>query len=338
MSIFDVFKTKWSSKFMSAEDRLKLFWYLKRTSSYTAWKARADAFDRFAAVVERQVREEPYILEDGTDPEWATNWEEFYIEILKGQVLYEQGLARLRQGDRSVWRYNERGVLLDAVNIHGHWWNALVNHGPQGDVYFEGKYVDEMTRAIDDPSLKATAGVVQSVLAEPPAVHLWSPEFMARLDREVPFPPVLPDVPVPYKEVTARTGEAVPCYGIYEPLVEDGCMNYLLEGAPVPKAVNRGAIIRPAVWRLLWEDTRYLDGSIPEEELLYFRPAEARKPVTPAHVDSDPIISLRSNERVSRPGVWVIDHRLDHRQRFELGDLLPQHEGRDVTWLWVSKD
>jgi hypothetical protein len=42
-------------------------------------------------------------------------------------------------------------------------------------------------------------------------------------------------------------------------------MNYLLEGAPAPQAVNRGAIIRPAVWRLLWEDTRYLDGSIPEE-------------------------------------------------------------------------
>jgi hypothetical protein len=337
MSIFDVFKLKWSAKFMSQDDRRKIFWYLKRTSSYTAWKARADAFDRFAAVVERQVREEPIIMPNPAHPEWATNWEHFYIEILKGQVLYEQGLSRLRQGDRSVWRYNDRGVLLDAKNIHGHWWDALVNHGPHGDIYFRGKYVDEMTSVIDDPSLKATAGVVQSVLAEPPAVHLWSPEFIARLDRQVPFPPVLPDVPITDKAINVRTGEPVPCFGIYEPLVEDGCMNYLLEGAPTPKAVNRGAVIRPAVWRLIWEDTRYLDGSIPQEEDLYFRPEEPAEAAPAGHVGTEPIISLESNQRVSRQGVWVVDQRLDVRERFELGDTLPQHEGRDVLWLWVSK-
>jgi hypothetical protein len=337
VSIFDVFRTKWSSKYMGEHDRRKIFWYLKRTSSYTAWKARADAFDRFAAVVERQVREEPIIMPNPARPEWATNWEEFYNEILKGQVLYERGLARLLQGDRSVWRYNERGVLLDSVNIHGHWWNALVNHGPHGDVYFRGKYVDEMTSVIDDPSLKATAGVIQSVLAEPPAVHLFSPQFMARLDRQVTFPPTLPEVPVPTKEVTVRTGEPVPCYGIYEPLVTDGCMNYLLEGAPAPKAWD-GDDVRPAVWRLIWEDTRYVDGSVPDEEKLYFRATEAPKAMPPVQVASDPVISLESKQRATKAGLWVVSHRLDVREHFELGDILPQHDGRNVVWLWVSKE
>jgi hypothetical protein len=91
------------------------------------------------------------------------------------------------------------------------------------------------------------------------------------------------------------------------------------------------------VWRLIWEDTRYLDGSIPEEEDLYFRPEEPAEAAPAGHVGTEPIISLESNQRVSRQGVWVVDQRLDVRERFELGDTLPQHEGRDVLWLWVSK-
>jgi hypothetical protein len=161
---------------------------------------------------------------------------------------------------------------------------------------------------------------------------------MARLDRQVPFPPTLPDVPIPTNDVRVRTGEPVPCFGIYEPLVEDGCMNYLLEEAPTPKAVNRGGVIVPAVWRLVWEDTRYLDGSIPEEEALYFPPAETSKAAATVYAASEPVISLQSNQQASKPGVWVVAHRLDTRRRFELGDTLPQHEGQDVIWLWVSKD
>jgi hypothetical protein len=342
MSILDVFKSKWSAQSMSEDDRRKLFWYLKRASSYTAWKARADAFDRFAEVVERQVRDEPVAMGRWKDPAWATNWENFYTGILKAQVLYEQGLARLRQGDRSVWRYNDRGVLLDALNVHGHWWTALVNHGPHGDIFFEGIHVAEMTAAIDDPSLKATAGVVQSVLAEPMAANFWSKEVMASLDREVPFPPALPDVPVTDKQVTVRSGQPVPCFGIFEPQVQDGCMNYLLEGAPAPTAVrvdevDGDFIIRPAVWRLVWEDTRYSDGSIPGEEQRYFLVTEVRKPAPSAYIKTDPVISLESNQRASMSGVWAVVNRLDVRQRFEAGDTLPQHQGRDVEWVWVSK-
>jgi hypothetical protein len=239
-----------------------------------------------------------------------------------------------------VWRYNDLGVLVDADNASDHWWTKLVNHGPHGDIYLEGKYVEEMVAAMYDISRYAfaTAGIVQSVLEEPPAAHFWTPEFITRLDREVPFPTPLPDVPIPDKEIIVRTGEVVLCFGIYEPQVEDGCMNYLLEGAPAPKAVNRGGIIRSAAWRLIWEDKRYLDGTIPDEESLYFRSVQSPKPAPPTYVDPDPIISLDSHQLVSKSGVWVVAHRLDVRQRFELGETLPQHEGCNVRWLWVGKE
>jgi hypothetical protein len=291
---------------------------------------------------ERQVKEQPLVVEDGLDPaQWGTNWEGSYPEVLKAQVLFERGLARLRQGDRTVWRYNDLGTLLDAYNIYGYWWSVLVNHGPHGDIYFEGKYVDEMVAILHDVQSHAfaTTGILQSPLEEPPAPHLWTPSFIARLDREVPFPTPLPDVPIPGEEVIVRTGHPVPRFGIYEPLVEDGCMNYLLEGAPAPKAVNRGGIIRPAAWRLIWEDKRYLDGLIPEEERLYFKPTEALKSAPPqTHTKIDPVLSQLSNEQVSKSGMWVVAHRLNIRQWFELGDTLPRHEGLDVVWLWVSKE
>jgi hypothetical protein len=340
MSIFDVFKPKWSAKDMVEDDRRKLLWYLKRASSYTAWKALADAFDRFAVVFERQVKEQPLVVEDGLDPaQWGTNWEASYPKVLKAQVLFEQGLARLRQGDRTVWRYNDLGILLDAYNGYGYWWTVLLNHGPHGDKFFEGKYVDEMVAILHDVQAHAfaTAGILQSPLAEPPPSHFWSSEFIAELDRVVPFPIPLPDVPSPKESVIVRTGQPIPRFGIYEPQIEDGGMNYLLEGAPAPMALDTEDDLRPAVWRLIWEDIRYIDGTIPEEEQSYFRPAEAPKPAPTVEISTDPVITLQSGQRVSKAGFWVVAHRLDIRQQFEPGGILPQLDGLDVVWLWVSK-
>jgi len=120
-------------------------------------------------------------------------------------------------------------------------------------------------------------------------------------------------------------------------------MSYLLEGVAVPPAVtidekDGERYTREATWRLIWEDDRYLDGNIPEEEKDYFPATETVTPTTPVEVAADPVISLESNQRVSRSGMWVVTNRLDVRKRFESGDKLPQHEGCDVVWLWVGKD
>jgi hypothetical protein len=79
MSIFDLFKSKWLAVKTSEEDRKKIFWYLKRKTSYTAWKREADIFDRFADVFEKQIREQPHApgLMDGTD------WPPFHSKVIK---------------------------------------------------------------------------------------------------------------------------------------------------------------------------------------------------------------------------------------------------------------
>jgi len=137
MGLFDLFKTQWSAGKMTPDDRKKIFWYLKRKTSYTAWKREADAFDTFAVIFKKQVVEEPIakaVMSIGN-----TDWERFYSQILKAQVLYEQGLARLLQGDRNVWLYNDRGILGDAGTISNSWHSELVSNGARGDHFHDGR-------------------------------------------------------------------------------------------------------------------------------------------------------------------------------------------------------
>lgn len=342
MSIFDLFKPKWSAGKMPESDRRKIFWYLKRKSSLTAWRNVAVAFDDFASVFERQVVENPIVIPEGFTPEWATNWEMFYPQILKAQVLFEQGIERLAGGDRTVWLYNDRGVLGDAVTIAEYWYTALIRHGPHEDIYFEGQYVPEMEAAISRVSayLFATAGVVQSMMGDAPAFEVWSQERMAFLEKQIPFPADCEEVPQPSQEISVRTGQILPCYGVYEPQVAGGCLNYLLGGtvAPVANTIDDSTDdlnSRPVTWRLIWEDKRYLDGTVPVEERTYFVAEKTVPLAVPATFDAE--IYAQSHESAARAGTWAVMDDLTAKVQLAAGELLPQNNGRDVTWVWVSR-
>ena len=272
MGLFDLFKTKWTSKNMTGEDRQKMCWYLKRKTSYTAWKREADAFDRFADIFERQVIEEPTPKPEMTV--WGMEWDSSYPEILKAQVLYEQALSQLRQGDRSVFLYSSLQQMYEALDVARSWYSNLVDHGPRGDYFFDGKYVDAMIEAIVDFfEVSHDAGYHQYDLTGEVAPEVWSATGQKKLS-QICFPEVLPVVPTPARELLIRTGQPVPVCGIYEPLTTDGCMNYLLANvAMAPKLCGIGFFSEyPTLvnWRLIWEDTRYRDGIIPADELDYF--------------------------------------------------------------------
>jgi Immunity protein 71/Immunity protein 72 len=325
MGLLDFLKTKWSAGEMTEEDRKKIFWYLKRKTSYTAWKREADAFDRFADIFERQVIEEP--IAAPVQRIGPMNWETSYPEILKCQVLYEKALAQLKQGDRSVFLYNERGLFIDAANIAGSWYMDMVNEGYHGDKRFDGKYVSEMTGALKDYSAAArNTGYVQPQMAEQAAALV----FDKAIYENIPFPSFLAEVPEPVEEVLVRTDEVVPTFGIYEPQIKDGCMNYLLGSttAPVYSMLHR----RPVTWRLIWEDTRYLDGHISNEEALYF-PPQAMVEAPETSVTSD-LISASTGQLCPKSGNWAVMNDLQGKATLNKGDKMPEHQGRDVVWVW----
>lgn len=350
MGLLDMFKSKWSAGEMTEDDRKKLFWYLKRKTSYTAWKREADAFDKFATVFEKQVREEP-IAKAGEFSLEDMDWQERYREILKCQVLYEKALAQLKQGDRSVWLYNERGLMDDARTISMNWYVELVNHGQQGDHFFDGKYVEAMTEAIKDfyPTVYDT-GYLQPNMAGGRAPEWWgeamecilnNEAYPRRLDMGVTpsklaaylkFPNPLPEVPVAQNEVLIRTGDDAPVFGIYEPLVKDGCMNYLLQGVPAPFHRDAQGEKLSVTWKLIWEDDRYLDGHISNEEEAYFPPQPKPKALdTPVASD---LLSASTGQPCPKDGNWAVMNDLQGKATLQKGQPMPQYQGRDVLWVY----
>ncbi|WP_230951934.1 Imm72 family immunity protein [Burkholderia cepacia] len=90
------------------------------------------------------------------------------------------------------------------------------------------------------------------------------------------YPASLP--PCPPKNESA-SGEVcsdreIPVEGIWEPWFPSGkvgCPSYFLKGSVAHKYLLEGTNDEHEVrWRLLWEDERYRDGSIPAEEETYF--------------------------------------------------------------------
>lgn len=355
MGLLDIFKSKWSAGKMTEDDRKKLFWYLKRKTSYTAWKRKADTFDNFAAVFEKQVREQP--LAHGPNALFGPmNWEELYPEILKCQVLYEKALAQLKQGDRSVWLYNARGIFIDANTIANSWYNDLVNHGFQGDHFFEGKYVEELTAKISKFFEAGNdTGYGQSKMADAQAPEFWGEGMECALNNElypkefdpaffvtphklasyIQYPDPLPEVPVADSEILIPTGQNTPVFGIYEPQVKDGCMNYLLQDVPAPFGRDLSGDNNRVTWKLIWEDTRYLDGEIPAEELLYFSP-EPNSAQVQQNAPVNDLLSAATGQPCPKEGHWSVMDDLQGTLELHQGERMPKHNGRDVTWVWVE--
>jgi hypothetical protein len=97
----------------------------------------------------------------------------------------------------------------------------------------------------------------------------------------------------PTLKIKIKTGDVVPVHGIWNPIsFKSGCPNYLREGSECPTiqiaykkedypeyldslgCLNKAHFYhlyhdQPSEWQLLWEDTRYTDGTIPEEESAY---------------------------------------------------------------------
>ena len=91
---------------MNEEDRQKVFWLLQKYSSFTAWNALGKAYVEFAKVYE-------YAIENAED---ADEWDFDHLKrVLDGQIAFEKGLPRLREGGRSVFKNTSTGYLGEAA-------------------------------------------------------------------------------------------------------------------------------------------------------------------------------------------------------------------------------
>ena len=277
--------------------RRKLFWLLQRLSSYSLWQRKRDAWACFTQKYEQALKTWPEDITDGFDPE-AIIWA---YDALR---LYDEGLSELAVGNRQVWQRltGEFYQLARPVRLVESFFYPLCHErGVQREPY--PPEIEKLNK------LKVAAMVHGSYLIYPPqnnvchyfdAAYLLNPENyeynLNKLTYQV-FPKNLPSVPE-RSDIIIKTGDPVPCDGIWEPVkieyhrkllvIKDGisgfknlgAYNYFIRGINAPRQEYYDVLLesdtevllpddhihyRDVHWCLVWEDTRYCDGIIPDE-------------------------------------------------------------------------
>lgn len=403
MALFDFLKPKWTAERMTDDDRRRLFWSLKRSTSYSAWLRCRQRYSVFVDLMERQCREEPLgrmpprrlaekiagveelIAEgvllpsdrNGMEDHYVTKWTaQDYAEAMRGLALYDKGLARLKQGDRSVFLHNSQGALEDAYFCADRAYQIYYLGGPKGGdgMEFHGKYVAAMMAALKwavDNGHFAAGGLQRSMAdlssavwtetryiqpsSGPRELLLGTRDELMRDTAHLKEP--LPNVPEPTTDDLVYTGQPCPAFGIYEPLVKDGVMTYMCQGERALRYGEPqhapGAGIK-VLWRLLWKDDRYVDGRIPDEEVNYypepvrppdFSPLFGTEPIfnnpfaAPDHASaSDPSLRCEPGQPCPREGFWFTPADANSRRRFGSGERMPAVGGNYGTAIWQWDD
>jgi len=342
-------------------ERKQIFYLLKKHSSWTAWNRILSYFQKWADVTEESIRQsDEHGLFSNTEypPDYTTPpgviddlgktsiYKRNYVNILKGLALFDEGVRRLAQGDKRVFTADAATGLFIRASDEGRvgYFQTAKHKLEDGEIRWEATtpLMKEFFEALDEFSsariecsfyiLEPEEQYRDMRLVARRCFGLWDMVFLPQL----PFPKPLPDIPEIFDVVEVKTGEMVPCSGIWEPVdgsVPTGTMNYLHEDTPAPQYEqdfrnksdpDYGCFCKAfdATWRLLWKDDRYEDGTIPEEEKGYQFQLPCPPEVENGFNNMDPWKYLRRHN-LPNPlldGIQIKD------MRCEGGDVCP-HDG-----------
>jgi len=315
------------TKYPMSDERVrrKLFWLLQRLSSYSLWQRKRDAWAYFTQQYELALKTWPEEITNGFHAKSI-------IRAYEALRLYDEGLPELAVGNRQVWQIKngEFYQLFRPVNlVNSFFYLPCHERGGQEEAYPpEIEKLNKLKIAAEFwgdnllyPPQKGVCNIFD-------AAYLLNPENyrynLKTLSYPV-FPKDLPSVPE-RSDIIIRTDDPVPCDGIWEPVKIQynhklliiktdiggfknlGAYNYFIRGIAAPRQVYYDVLIegdtelvlpedpiryRDVHWRLVWEDTRYCEGIIPDESE-YF-------------LDDEPgsRITCRSGERCPHSGHWV---------------------------------
>jgi Immunity protein 72/Immunity protein 71 len=324
---------------MNEADRKKVFWLLKKYSSYTAWQALRDAYAEFVTAWEYAMANAKEVDVDNQNIGWTK-------KILDGQIAFEKGLPLLREGQRSVFRSTSTGYLKQAAGAI-----VFINRIMDPDEFVFDWMVnkDDVVTATNNLRIKRCGLFAANEPNNPPGFKTGWSQKQDPLFGPFNIPSHLSDVPTP-TDTTANTGEALPITGIWEPeweispglfksltgtpaKVEKGCMNYLLAGTIAPQ--YKDGELDPEInvtWRLIWADHRYEDGIIPEEEKEYLAEAAPEAPRPPTgRLRAEP------NDLVPKTGWWHSTAKPNgqYLHYFEAGQRFPDwHTTHYGSVIW----
>ncbi|MCU6308592.1 Imm72 family immunity protein [Enterobacter quasiroggenkampii] len=315
-------KTKYP---MSEEQvRRKLFWLLQRLSSYTLWQRKRDAWACFTEKYEQALKTWPEEITKGFDKEviiWA-------YDALR---LYDEGLPELAVGNRQVWQIKTGAFyqLVRPVDLVQKFFYPLCHERwTQVEAYPpEVEKLNKLRIASEFPGEYLLYPPQNNVCNFFDAAYLLKPETYQWEFSFYPypvFPKNLPPVPE-RSDIIIKTDDSVPCDGIWEPVKilynhkflvvkggisgfkNLGAYNYFIRGMTAPRQVYYDVLMesdtemlitddpiryREVHWRLVWEDTRYCDGIIPDESEYFLDDAPGER------------ITCRTGEQCPYSGKW----------------------------------
>lgn len=284
-------------------ERLRLFQFLKITSSLTAWRYGAEVEQAFVNAFESMFNK---VSADGNtrvnmygQTTTILNSSEV-SDLLTSHASFGLALRRLSKGDRFCFRFaRSRGHFTHALQAFD---SVRMLASRQG--WGEGGFpvADTPYWAIVQPSYIEFAQFYDThhLILEP---YIYMAALNLRLEQHHLAPylnyAAAGEIPTPEHEVLVHWRDRVPAHGIYEPVKfemvrstwrllgskatvannifePDGCIHYLTAGSKAPgmpiELADGSTGSRTAVWRLLWRDDRYKDGVVPDEERDYGYP------------------------------------------------------------------
>jgi Immunity protein 72 len=326
------------------QDRLAMFHWLKRAMSFTFVSYIARQSSVVTTDYEAWLRKQDNPYESQVD---------VLKYLLDSATYYDKTIDHLKVGDRSIY------------------------NGKSSEGYY-GKAGYSYCLAARQPEWEGRIEFYDYVAANPdqggPELAAWMPHYYAVREmigsdggREIsithtsfksqrPFSLLkslgnLATLPEPVWDISFAPGKRAPKDGIYEEVNAQGHivggMKYFIKGEEAEAETwldfgpgSPGEAASGVVYRLLWEDTRYKDGTIPDEEKLYlFDTAVATAspaPVNYASAASD-VLHAHTGETALRGGTWVLQSDLQTRIQIQKGDKLPQHQGQDASWVWSEQ-
>ncbi|WP_108844329.1 Imm71 family immunity protein, partial [Xanthomonas fragariae] len=199
-------------------ERRQMFFQLKKESSFTAWNRMLELYQAWADVTERSVREadaKGWLDESGIS-------ESDYVCILKGLAHHEEGVRRLRKGDKRVFKFDANGEFVMGNRIVSHFIQLIwrIEIGENGIDEALTPLWDEFSECLEKMrhlGNEIWADIIEGRYFEDPAPNVYGKWFVENVSK-MHFPPVLPEVPNPVQNTLVATGSRIPCSGIWEPV------------------------------------------------------------------------------------------------------------------------
>lgn len=281
-------------------------------------------------------------------------------EILGCLAHCEDGVRRLRKGDKRVFQYNAHGEFVMAYRMLAAWSTQLyrLDLGETGIDEQHTPYWPEFRFALTQLSeawWECSPFLIEREDLNAPSLTIYGVYLQEHLPA-MTFPKALPEVPETTSHTLVATGKTTPFSGIWEPVDAPkpkgfhlfgappvpegplpiiGCMSYLHAGSKAPRARQETAtesLRCDVTWRLLWRDDRYKDSAIPEEESEYVFQMPDSNLVAPEPEEQRGGLRIWSDTPCPYPGVWQCPDKPVGPQTVAFGVPMPRIQGERVLW------